>query len=78
MPRVEVNVFQAEATATTIGPPQQERSLRVQVWCLEDHVWKETLGRALHGDLSRPRSLGFILSVVKKPPAFQWGMVEVT
>ena len=78
MPRVEVNVFQAEATTTTIGPPQQERTLHVQVWCLEDHVQKETLGRSLHGDLSGPRSLGFILSVVKNHKCFQWGMVEVT
>lgn len=70
MPRVEVNVFQAEATATTIGPPAQERTLHVQVWCLEDHVWKETLGRSLHGHLSRPRSLGFILSVVKNHQLF--------
>ena len=78
MPRIEVNVFQAEATATMIGLPQQERTLHAQVWCLEHHVQEETLGRSLHGDLSRPRSLGFILSVVKKPQAFQWGMVEVT
>ena len=38
MSRIEVNVFQTEATATTIGPPQQERTLHVQVWCLEHHV----------------------------------------
>ena len=38
MPRIEVNVFQAEATATMIGLPQQERTLHAQVWCLEHHV----------------------------------------
>lgn len=77
MPRIEVNVFQAEATATTIGPPQRERTLQVRFVSGTPCVGGDS-GEVTSWGLVQAKEFGVYSKCSQKPQAFQWGMVEVT